>query len=206
MSNETIELDFGDVKEFAPRAKGVAKGDYLMKVAKIEASTSKADNPMWVVDAVFVDGPHAGEQIREFMALTEKALFKVFGWLQAVEGKQLPKKKIKLPNNTAALTKRYHGKVFGAHVDNGDPYTDDNGNEVVPSEIKYHLYAKDVGNRGAPAPKEQVTASTPEPEADADGGDENPPPPTETTNDTPDPEEPSGDVASQLESFDLDSL
>lgn len=194
--SDQIELDFSDVKDFAPVARNVPKGNYLLRVEKIDVDKSKAGNPMWIVDSSFVDGAFAGQQIREYLTLTEKALFKVKSWLEAVLGQPIPKKKMKLPNTAADLNKRFSGKIFGAHIDDGDPYVNNNGEEVTKSEIQYHLMAKDV-QRGqtAQSAEETVTASTPTEEKPAAE------PETETA-----AEEPSGDVADQLESFDLDSL
>jgi hypothetical protein len=184
----TVEIDFSDVKDFAPLARNVAKGNYKLKVVKIEKGTSKAGNPTWIVDSEFVDGEHAGQQIREYLTLTEKALFKVKSFLDAIHGQRLPKKKIKLPNTSAELTKKFGGKIFGAHIDDGDPYTNGNGETVTKSEIKYHLFAAEVDAQKAQPAAEAVVESTPATPAPAE-------------------EAPvSGDVADQLESFDLDEL
>lgn len=193
----TVEIDFSDVKDFAPIAKDVPKGNYLLKVDKIEKAESKSGNPMWVVDAVFLEpGPFQGQTIREYLALTEKALFKVKSWLDAIHGKKLPKQKIKLPNTTAALEKAFGGKVYGGHIDDGDPYTNDEGVTSTKSEIKYHLFAKEVEAQKKQAPAAEVTASTPEPEA-------------AEPDEAPAAEETEGattDIAGQMEAFDLDSL
>lgn len=186
--NTTVELDFTDVKDFGNPARNVDKGNYLLKVQSIEKQTSKAGNPMWVVTAEFVEGAHQGETLREYLALTEKALFKVKSWLDAVHGQTLPKKKIKLPNTTPELQKKFGGRVYGAHIDDGDPRTDSNGNTVVYPEIKYHMLASVVKDAKESA-SETVTDSTP----------------TEEPKEAPAKEE-STDTAGQLEAFDLDSL
>jgi len=193
--SDAIELDFTDVKDFAPIAKEVPKGNYLLKVDKIELSKSKAGNPMWVVDSVFVNaGPHQGQTIREYLALTEKALFKVKSWLDAVHGKTLPKKKIKLPNTTASLLKQFGGKVYGAHIDDGDPYTNDEGVTSTRSEVKYHLFPALVDEASNQTPAAEVVASTPAPEEE---------PPANAPDSAP---EVATDVATTMEEFDLDSL
>lgn len=174
--SEAIELDFSDVKDFGNPARNVVKGNYLLKVNKISKETSKAGNPMWVVDAEFVDGVNAGETIREYLALTEKALFKVKSWLDAVHGQTLPKKKIKLPNTSAALQTKFGGRIYGAHVDAGDPRIDNQGNEVTYPEIKYHMFAALVKGEQAPDVEEKVE------------------------------EKAADDVSEQLAAFDLDSL
>ena len=186
--NTTVELDFTDVKDFGNPARNVAKGNYLLKVQTIEKDKSKAGNPMWVVTAEFVEGPHAGETLREYLALTEKALFKVKSWLDAVHGQTLPKKKIKLPNTTPELQKKFGGRVYGAHIDDGDPRTDSSGNTVTYPEIKYHMFPALVKEQAKEAAPEKVTDSTPTEE------------PKEA------PAEESTDTAGQLEAFDLDSL
>lgn len=189
--SDTIEIDFGDVKDFAPIARNVPKGNYVLQVSKIEAGTSSNNNPMWIVDSSFVDGPNAGQTIREYLALTEKALFKVKSWLEAL-GIPIGKKKVKLPNTTAELTKKFVGKTYGAHVDEGDPYTNDKGETSTKSEVKYHMPAKEVA--AAQAAAQAVTAPAPTPA------------PTPEPAVTPEPQAPVGDVADQLESFDLDDL
>lgn len=194
MSTETIELDFGDVKEFAPIARNVEPGAYVFKVAKIELTESKAKNPMWVVDAEFVEGRYAGQTIREYLTLTENALFKVKSFLEA-QGLNVGKKKVKLPNTTPALTKAFGNKLFGGHVDDGDTYVNAQGEEVTRSEIKYHLTVNEVRRIRSQAPAEAVTAPTPEPETSA---------PAEESTETN--AEEATDVADQLESFDLDAL
>lgn len=203
--DDTIELDFGDVKELGPRSPRVPEGDYLLRVEKVEQDTSKAGNPMWVVHSVYVDGEFAGKPApREYLALTEKALFKVFSWVQAVKGQRIPKRKLKLPNTTPTLTKAFGGKVYGAHIADGDPRVDDEGNEKVYSEVKWHLFAREVQEKRQQKAQsaEDVTASTPEPEDD-----EEPDTAAEETADESDEEQSEGgDVADQLESFNLDDL
>lgn len=152
--SEAIELDFSDVVDFGNPARNVPKGNYLLKVRKISKETSKAGNPMWVVESEFVDGANAGETIREYLALTDKALFKVKSWLDAIHGQTLPKKKIKLPNTSAALQSKFGGRVYGAHIDNGDPRIDNSGNEVTYPEVKYHMFAALVKGEQAPEAEE----------------------------------------------------
>lgn len=209
MSTETVELDFSDVQDLQPFARNVPKGNYLLKVKKIEVATSKNGNKMWVVDSEFLEGAFAGQVIRERLTLTEKALFKVKGFLEAL-GFNVGKKKVKLPNTNEGLTKQFGGRTFGAHIDDGDPYTNSNGEEKVNSEIKFHLKEAEVRAQQttAPdvtAPPEQAAkpakAKKAEEEAPADEPDE------PSHDDSPQPAaESQDDVADQLESFDLDSL
>jgi len=227
VSDETIDLDFSDVQEFAPFARNVEKGDYLLKVQSIKADTSNAGNPMWVVDAVFVEGRHQGETIREYLALTENALFKVKSWLEAL-GKNVGKKKVKLPNTTPKLMKAFAGKTYGAHIDEGDPYVNNEGEEVTKSEVKYHLKPSEVrARRSEPSAEDVLDSSDEEPEDDPleDEPEEEPKPKKKATKKAakkkepePEPEEEDtpeddddddaeeGDVADQLEDFDLDDI
>lgn len=200
---KTVELDFSDVQDLQPFARNVPKGNYILKVKKIEATTSKNGNQMWVVDSEFTEGPFAGQVIRERLTLTEKALFKVKGWLEAL-GFNIGRKKIKLPNTSEELTKQFGGRVFGAHIDDGDPYVDSNGNERINSEIKFHLKAEEVKAQAATAEQAQEAVQEPEGEAPAEPEDA-PAAPAEGSEEEA-PSETEKDVASQLESFDLDNL
>lgn len=202
---KSIELDFSDVQDLQPFARNVPKGNYVLKVKKIESTTSKNGNPMWVVDSEFVDGPFAGQILRERMALTEKALFKVKGWLESM-GFNVGRKKVKLPNTSEDLMKQFGGRTFGAHVDDGDPYVDSNGNERINSEIKFHLKADEVKAQAATTEEaeEAVTEEAPKQESPAKASEET----DESTTEDEDEEETTKqkDVADQLASFDLDNL
>lgn len=212
MSTETVELDFSDVKDFAPIAKGIPEGNYVLQVKKIELKDSKKGNPMWVVDSAFTAGKYEGQQIREYLTLTTDALFKVKSWLEAL-GLNIGKKKVKLPNSTASLQKNFGGKTFGAHIADGDPWTNEEGVTSVKSEVKFHMKASEVKALAAAPSAAEVTASTPEPDLTPETPVEEPEAlaPNEEaaqgggTAEPVDPEE-KGDTADQLESFDLDDL
>ena len=201
MANDVIELDFSDVKDFAGSVK-VPKGDYKLKVQSIELGTSKAKNPMWTVKSQFLTGPEAGATITERLALTEKALFKVKSFLEAL-GVTVGKRKLKLPNTTEGLQKLIGGKEYGVHIDDGDPYTNNQGETKVNSEVKYHLKPAEFASRAALGAANPVTVTQTEPTA--------PPVSSEAAVETvtapaAEPDAPAGDTADQMESFDLDSL
>lgn len=71
-------VNFDDVKE----TKYIEdEGNYLVKVIKFEAKDSKAGNPMHVYTLATQDGA----QIRLFLSLSEKAMFKYKAFVRAVK-------------------------------------------------------------------------------------------------------------------------
>ena len=193
------------MQDLQPFARNVPKGNYVLKVKKIEATKSKAGNPMWVVDSEFVDGPFAGQIIRERLALTEKALFKVKGWLESM-GFNIGRKKVKFPNTSEDLMKQFGGRTFGAHVDDGDPYVDSNGNERINSEVKFHLTVEQVKAQAATAEEASAEVAEEPAEEPAEAAPEAAPESTTEGESEAEETEEQKDVASQLESFDLDNL
>lgn len=71
-------VNFDDVKEMKYIED---EGEYLVKVIKFESKDSKAGNPMHV----YTLATQGGEQIRLFLSLNEKAMFKYKAFVRAVK-------------------------------------------------------------------------------------------------------------------------
>lgn len=90
MSRRTI--DFSNVKEasaYAPRR--LPEGTYRALITKVDETTSKAGNPMWVYAISPVDHPTAVYPY--YLLLEDKHLWKLRALLLAA-GKDVPKKKV----------------------------------------------------------------------------------------------------------------
>lgn len=90
MSRRTI--DFSNVREasaYAPRR--LPEGTYKAVIAKVDETTSKAGNPMWVYAISPVEHPTAVYPY--YLLLEEKHLWKLRALLLAA-GKDVPKKRV----------------------------------------------------------------------------------------------------------------
>lgn len=108
----------------------VPEGDYLVQVDDIEMGESKAGNEMWTVYLKIVGGDHDGLNLVDRLTMSEKALFRVVGFLQGL-GIKTPRKRLKLDTN------RMVGRKVIAQVADGEPYRG-----TVRSEVKgYQRYS-----------------------------------------------------------------
>lgn len=87
-TRNSIDLDFSDVKKFT-----VPNGTYLIEITKATIKKSKSNNDMLEIIAEIAEGKQAGFEIREYVSLTQNALFRVqamldgFGYDYKVKGK-----------------------------------------------------------------------------------------------------------------------
>lgn len=58
-------------------------GIYTLKLTEVEATTSKADNPMWIWQFQVSGGQFNGVELREYTVITDKALWKLNSIFQA---------------------------------------------------------------------------------------------------------------------------
>lgn len=154
---------------------------YRVQVEDVEATKSSNNNPMINVWFRIVGGDYDGATIVDRLTLSEKALFRVVGFMQAI-GLKTPKKRIKL--NIQAFV----GKTLEIDVEDGEPY-----NGRVKSEVRgYHRAA---GN-GSVEPVEDELAGLDEFSDSADL-------PEESIEDSAAPAE---DTATKAESSDDDEV
>jgi hypothetical protein len=102
----------------------VDPGPYRVVVEDAESAESAAKNPMVNLWFRIVGGEFDGQTITDRLVLTEKSLFRVVGFMQAIN-LPTPKKRLKVN------IRQFVGKTLDVDVDDGDPY-----NGRIRSEIR----------------------------------------------------------------------
>lgn len=105
----------------------VPPGRYTVVVDDLEQTTSKQGNPMVNLWFRIVEGPHDGATIVDRVTVTEKALFRVVAFMQAI-GQPTPRRNLQINLNT------WLGKRLQVDVEDGEPY-----NGRVRSEVRGYL-------------------------------------------------------------------
>jgi len=105
----------------------VEPGRYRVVVDDCEMDKSKAGNPMVNVWLRIVGGDFNGAVITDRLTITEKALFRIVGFMQAI-GLPTPKKRLQVD------LRQFMGKTLDVDVEDGDPY-----NGRIKSEIRGYL-------------------------------------------------------------------
>ena len=141
-----------DLTNYKDRVGGrVEPGTYRVVVDDVEQDQSKAGNPMINVWFRVEGGQFDGATITDRLVLTEKSLFRVVGFLQAL-GYPTPRKKLQLD------TGKWLNQRLEITVDDGEPY-----NGRVKSEVRgYAKIAK--AEKQSEADLEDVGEDTAEPE------------------------------------------
>lgn len=102
----------------------VPEDDYVVEVSDIEIGESKAGAPMWTVYLQIVGGPMDGMSLVDRLTLTDKAMFRVVGFLNGM-GVKTSRKRMKV--DTARLV----GRKAIVTVSDGEPY-----NGSIRSEVR----------------------------------------------------------------------
>ena len=105
----------------------VPEGEYLVNVEDLEMGQTKKGDPMLTVYLKIVGGDQDGLNLVDRLTLTERAMFRVVGFLQGL-GIKTPKKKIQVD------PARILGKKVKVEVQDGEPY-----NGQVRSEIRSYM-------------------------------------------------------------------
>lgn len=117
-----------DLTNYKDRVGGhVAEGRYRVLVEDVEPDESKAKNPMINVWLRVVGGPHDGATIIDRLVLTEKSLFRVVGFMQAIN-LPTPKKKFTID------IRKFMNRQLLVDVEDGEPY-----NGKVKSEVRGYM-------------------------------------------------------------------
>lgn len=117
-----------DLTNYKDRVGGhVAEGRYRVMVEDVEPDESKAKNPMINVWLRVVGGPHDGATIIDRLVLTDKSMFRVVGFMQAI-GLPTPKKKFTLD------IRKFLNRQLLVDVEDGEPY-----NGKVKSEVRGYM-------------------------------------------------------------------
>lgn len=121
MSEEVI-IDLSNYKDRV--GSRVMPGTYRVQVEDAENTESSNKNPMINLWFTILEGEFAGQTVTDRLVLTEKSLFRVVGFMQAIN-LPTPKKRIKIN------TRQFVGRSLDIEVDDGDPY-----NGRVRSEVR----------------------------------------------------------------------
>lgn len=105
----------------------VAPGRYRVLVEDVEKDQSSNNNPMINVWLRIQGGEFDGVTLLDRLVLTDKSLFRVVGFMQAL-GLPTPHKRIKVN------IRQWVGRVLDVDVDDADPY-----NGRVKSEVRGYL-------------------------------------------------------------------
>lgn len=136
MANDKIVLDLSNYKDRVGTR--IAEGTYRVIVEDAEMDKSKAGNSMINVWFRVQGGDFDGATVTDRLVLTEKSLFRVVGFMQAI-GLPTPKKRLQLSLG------QFMNKVLDITVEDGEPY-----NGRVKSEVRgYARVAKAEKQSGA---------------------------------------------------------
>ncbi|QNJ56027.1 hypothetical protein SEA_RASPUTIA_137 [Microbacterium phage Rasputia] len=164
----------------------VLPGRYRVVVEDVEGDSSKAGNPMINLWFRIQGGEFDGQTLVDRLTITEKALFRVVGFMNAI-GLPTPKKQISIN------PRKFLGQVLDVDVDDGEPY-----NGRVKSEIRgYIRVPKTQQNNAVDADDELGAAAASAPAATA-VADSTPAPTGQAA--------PAADAAGSTEDVDLDNL
>lgn len=156
MAAEELIIDLSNYKDRVGAR--VIPDRYRVQVEDAEAAESAAKNPMVNLWFRIVGGEYDGQTIVDRLVLTERSLFRVVGFMQAI-GMPTPKKRLKLNIG------QFIGRTLDIDVDDGEPY-----NGRVKSEVRGYVK---VAKSDQPKPadlddlEDEAEDTTPETDASA---------------------------------------
>lgn len=180
MASTNMTIDLTNYKDRV--GSRVPEGTYKVIVDDVEPDTAKSGNPMVNVWFRIHGGDYDGQTITDRLVLTEKSMFRVVGFLQAL-GIKTPKKRLSLDIS------KFVGRSMEITVRDGDPY-----NGRVKSEVSGYARITEKAEK-------QSTADIDDVEEPADAPEEL----EAEAPEAPAPAAPESDDASQGE-VDLDDL
>lgn len=133
--SETINIDLSNYKDRLGQR--VQPGRYKVIVEDAEVDTARSGNTMINLWFRLVEGEFEGATITDRLVLTEKSLFRVVGFMQAI-GIPTPKKRLQVN------LRQFIGKYLEVDVDDGEPY-----NGRVRSEVRGYLRLEKGATEGA---------------------------------------------------------
>lgn len=147
--SDQVTVDLSNYKDRV--GSRVTPGRYKVVVEDAEMDKSKAGNDMINVWFRVLEGEHEGATVIDRLTITEKALFRVVGFMQGI-GMPTPKKRLSLS------PRQFVGKVLEIDVEDGEPY-----NGRVKSEVRGYTKVA-----AAPAVDLDEGGTEPEPVATAE--------------------------------------
>lgn len=191
MADDELIVDLTNYKDRVGNR--VLPGRYTVIVEDAEKDTSSNNNPMCNLWLRVQGGEFDGATIVDRITLTEKSMFRVVGFMQAI-GLPTPKKRLKVN------TRVFVGKRLEIDVEDGEPYLG-----RIKSEVRGYMRIMGGGNEtvadlddvGADEPTD-ISAFTGEAQAEAAAATAT----TEAAPEAPAPAEPESDVI-DLDEIDL---
>lgn len=121
-SGGVVTIDGAKAAEGGGGGKRVPEGDYLVKITDTKRGESQSGNAQIIMTLSIQDGPKKNGDIRDYLTLTEAALWRVGALLDAI-GMKYPKKAFKLDI----------GKLLGKEL--GVTVADDEYNGKIKSKV-----------------------------------------------------------------------
>jgi hypothetical protein len=167
MGDENVVVDLTGFKDRVGQY--VPPGRYRVLVEEAESDTSKQGNPMVVLYLRVQGGEHDGSNLVDRLTLTDKAMFRVVNFMQAI-GMPTPRKRLQI--NLRQFTNRvldvdvqdepYLGKVtakiagYNKASDSGKPKADlPDADEAAPDDLTgLDEFTKDTAVTDADVPDE----------------------------------------------------
>lgn len=131
MAGDDLIIDLTNYKDRVGNR--VVPGRYTVVVEDAESDTAKSGNPMVNLWLRVQGGEFDGATIVDRLVLTEKSLFRVVGFMQAI-GLPTPRKRLKMN------VRGFIGRTLDIDVEDGDPY-----NGRVKSEVRGYMRAVGAG-------------------------------------------------------------
>lgn len=150
--SDTVVIDLSNYKDRVGAR--VTPDRYRVVVEDVESDSSKAGNPMINIWFRIQGGEFDGQTLVDRLTITEKALFRVVGFMNAI-GLPTPKQQIRIN------PQKFLGQVLDVDVDDGEPY-----NGRVKSEIRGYLRVP-KSNRNQQVEEEFGEDTSSEPAAEA---------------------------------------
>lgn len=141
-NTSSMMVDFDDIEEGGGARVRVPAGDYRAKIKAVSFATSQGGNPMFIWIIVGTDGKFKGKELKEYTALTKKALWKLRDLMEAA-GVPTPKKQASVKALLDYCKKHVVGKELGVTLGD-DEFTNDKGKTFVSSKIQDYINAEDL--------------------------------------------------------------
>lgn len=87
-----LVIDFSDYRALPERR--ITAGRHLVKIVNIETVKTKNGDPMINVTYEILDGDDKGKEFMDRLVIMDKTLFRIYGFLFALTGKKVDKKKL----------------------------------------------------------------------------------------------------------------
>lgn len=121
-------LDLSNYKERLSAS--VPDGRYLVQVDDYELTKAKTGNDMFNVWLRIVEGEYSGEVVIDRLTVTDKALFRIVGFLNGL-GIPTPKKRLAIDPN------KWTGRKAWVDLEIGEPYRGRPGKSEVRGYVRY---------------------------------------------------------------------